>query len=122
MSRHSFETQYHGRPVVVTIGFDAPLQYYHAVVEYMDATDDDESPYVYSNLDDTEPFPTDLRVYREKFAELGIVIPERMFTETEADARGNIVNRAVAYYSDGSMVEHAPGRSRGARVMHVVTA
>lgn len=119
MSRHSIETTLNGRPIVVTIGFDAPLQYFHAVAEYMDVTDDDESPYAYSNLDDVEPFPTSLDIYRRKFAELGIVIPERMFAEAEADAIGNIVNRAVEYTSDGRMVEHSPGRSRGARTRAV---
>lgn len=113
MSRHSVETTHDGRPVVVTIGWDAPLGYFHAVVERLDVTDDEESPFVYSNLDDTDPFPASLDQYRAKFRALGIEIPERMYVEAESDALRNVVNRTVEYTLDGRMVEHAKGRVRG---------
>jgi hypothetical protein len=113
MSRHSVETTHDGRPVVVTIGWDAPLGYFHAVVERLDVTDDDESPFVYSNLDDTDPFPGSLAPYRARFRSLGIEIPERMYVEAESDALRNVVNRTVEYTLDGRMVEHAKGRVRG---------
>lgn len=112
MSRHSVETTHEGRPVVVTIGWDAPLGYFHAVIERLDVTDDEESPFVYSNLEDTEPFPASLDVYRVRFRELGIEIPERMYAEVESDALRNVVNRTVEYTLDGRIVVHAPGRVR----------
>lgn len=112
MSRHSVETTHEGRPVVVTIGWDAPLGYFHAVIERLDVTDDEEGPFVYSNLEDTEPFPASLDVYRVRFRALGIEIPERMYAEAESDALRNVVNRTVEYTLDGRMVVHAPGRVR----------
>lgn len=114
MSRHSLETTHDGRPVVVTIGWDAPLGYFHPVIERLDVTDDEENPYVYSNLDDDEPFPASLEVYRATFRGLGIELPERMYAEAAKDARENVVNRAVEYTRDGRMIEHAKGRVRGA--------
>lgn len=112
MSRHSVETTHEGRPVVVTIGWDAPLGYFHAVIERLDVTDDEESPFVYSNLDDTDPFPVSLDPYRAKFRALGIEIPDRMFLEAASDALRNVVNRTVEYTLDGRMLEHAKGRVR----------
>lgn len=47
MSRHSIALTHEGRPVVVTIGWDAPLGYFHAVVERLDVRGDDASPFVY---------------------------------------------------------------------------
>jgi hypothetical protein len=114
MSRHSFETLYQGRPLVVTLGWDSPLGYFHLTLEWLDISDDDDgtSRFLYSNLDDENPFPICIDVYRERLAALGIAIPERMFQEALEDARRNVVNRSVEHRADGRMIEHSKGRPR----------
>ncbi len=52
----------------------------------------DEPEYLYSNLDQPEPFGLTLDNYRETLKQLGLVVPETMFVETFKDAENNVDN------------------------------
>ena len=72
------------------LGYDRQLDYVFCVVER-------DGEYVYSNLADPDAGTEqqDVAYFRQVLDRLGVVVPESMFTEVEADQRGRIGNRVV---------------------------
>jgi hypothetical protein len=105
MSQHLFSTQFDGKPVVVMMGWDRPLQGFFLVVE---ASDDENEEYVYTNLEDPAlipwmGLPPTIEPFLAKLRELGIVVPARMLEEVKADAMANTGNRYVTYDESGAI-------------------
>lgn len=96
MSRHTYTTMHAGRRTAVVMGYDRPLRYVFMTVEDLDASDD-EAAYLYSNLDQPDPDSLTLGDFRSALQQLGIAVPESMFTETEADRQGNVGNRSMVH-------------------------
>lgn len=114
MSQHTFNTTTSsGSRVQVLMGWDRPLQQFFLVVEELssperqdrgDGQEDDECPYLYSNLSDVDSMGMqDLDFFCEKLRGLGIAIPDLMVKEIELDKFNNVGNRYVAYNGDGSI-------------------
>lgn len=104
MSRHIFSTEHQGRPIVVVIGWDRPLQYHFMTIQRMDAAED-EPDFLYSNLDEPNGTGLSLAYYRGVLERLGIIVPEGMFRESKADRANNVGNRFVTHHADGTMDE-----------------
>lgn len=113
MSQHLFSTQHAGKPVVVLMGWDRPLQGFFLVVEETEPRDvdedDDDGSYVYSNLMDPDlipwmGLPPTLDPFITKLQALGIAIPSRMVEEVKADAEANVGNRYVTYDASGAII------------------
>lgn len=64
-----------------------------------------EEEYLYSNLNEKNPFNKSLDYFRSKLEEFGIQVPTTMFDQIELDQRFNAGNRHVVYESDGSFKE-----------------
>lgn len=95
MSRHFYKTEYQGKPVTVTMGYDRPLAGFFMVIEDDDELDDE---YIFSNLNEEIPHPKSLKRYRIKLEQLGICAPEEMLLEVEADGAARMGNKDV-YHS-----------------------
>jgi hypothetical protein len=125
MSQHYFNTQQAGNPVKVLLGWDRPLGHYFMVIEKIAAAvatesasaapqcedeDDDEDDdyddgYLYSNLNERDPFGLSLDHFRGVLSELGILVPEQMFEQIEQDKAMRVGNRHVWYQPDGHFKE-----------------
>lgn len=99
MSRHTYTTtdQDLGR-VQVAAGWDRPLQGFFMTVERLDAADDDEGAYAYSNLDDeglagTWGFSGDFGYFVGVARSLGIELPAPMVADVIADGAANAGNK-----------------------------
>lgn len=101
MSQHQFHTHIDGKPVVVQMGFDRPLGHFHMIVYEVGQMDDP----IYTNLDQQDGFDLTLDDYRAALSDLGIVVPESMFAQTELDAQQRRGNRAVTHHQDGTFTE-----------------
>lgn len=97
MSQHIINTtDQRGKRVSVQMGWDRPLQQHFLVVEELDATDDGEGNYLYSNLADPMAGGCrDFSYFEDKLSELGIEVPEEMVFEVVADQFNNVGNRYV---------------------------
>ncbi|MFT0546963.1 hypothetical protein ACMHYO_11545 [Allopusillimonas ginsengisoli] len=120
MSRHIFSTEHQGRPVVVVIGWDRPLQYHFMTIQRMDAAED-EPDFLYSNLDEPNGTSLSLPYYRGALEQLGIAVPESMFREAEADSVNNVGNRFVSHDANGTMDEPGAQCANRLRVGDVVS-
>ena len=122
MSQHYFNTQQAGNPVKVLLGWDRPLGHYFMVIEKLaaavatestyaapqcdvDEGDDYDDGYLYSNLNQRDPFGLSLDHFRGVLSELGIQVPEQMFEQIEQDKAMRIGNRHVWYQPDGTFKE-----------------
>jgi len=116
LSQHHFRTMHSGQPVSVLLGWDRPIGHYCMVIEYVgphplaaaltDAGDgEDDEPFLYSNLDEPNPFELTLADFRAKLIELGIHVQELMFEQVEIDREKLTGNRQVWYGDDGSLHE-----------------
>jgi NADPH-dependent 2,4-dienoyl-CoA reductase/sulfur reductase-like enzyme len=105
MSQHLFSTHCNGKPVVVLMGWDRPLQGFFLVVE----EDDEKSDgYVYTNMDDPAlapwmGLPPTIDPFLAKLQELGITVPSCMVEEIRSDAARNVGNRYVTYDESGTI-------------------
>jgi len=124
MSQHYFNTQQAGTPVKVLLGWDRPLGHYFMVIEKTaaavasesastaaqcegddDDDGDDDDGYLYSNLNELDPFGLSLDHFRGVLSDLGIQVPEQMFEQIELDSAMRVGNRHVWYQPDGSFKE-----------------
>ncbi|MBQ4775628.1 hypothetical protein [Pectobacterium versatile] len=110
MSRHYFTTSHKGFPTTLYLGWDRPMQYFFLVIEkpeeqIEDDTCDEHDIYLYSNLQERDPFGHGLDYYRAVLLHFQITVPESMFTEVLRDAENNVGNRVVIYQADGSFAE-----------------
>ena len=94
MSQHLFETRNAQKtPVLVTMGYDRPLDYVFCTV-----TDGDDN-ILYSNLDDEKAgiVQQDVNYYRPVLAELGIRVPDSVYREVSSDQHQRVGNRVVRH-------------------------
>ena len=100
MSQHKHSTlSRNGKKVTVTLGYDRPLDYVFCTV-IQDAEGMQEGEEVlYSNLSDDEAGLDlqDVDYFREVLAELGIDVPDLLFTEVKIDQLDRVGNRTVVY-------------------------
>lgn len=101
MSQHLFHTKHKDKPVIVQIGYNRPLSYFHMVVYELGKEDDP----VYTNLDEVDTFDLSLDDYRAALNEMGIAVPESMFEQAAKDALQPNGNRYVTHQADGTFVE-----------------
>lgn len=123
MSQHHFQTVHGTKAIDVVLGWDRPLHHFFLWVEHLrapvaqtagvvdadtedpDLCDSVEEPpedFMYHNLDDGASMGAGLSYFRCKLAELGITVPETMFTQVLRDKALNIGNRHVVYRPDGT--------------------
>jgi hypothetical protein len=95
MSQHIFETtDLGGERLIVTLGYDRPLDYVFCTVMTEGGT------VIYTNLDDDWAGLAQQRVgyYRSIIEGLGLEIPESMFREVEADQARRTGNRLQVHF------------------------
>lgn len=116
MSQHHFRTLHQGSAITVMLGWDRPIGHFFMVIE-RDAPgkEGDEDGYLYSNLNESEPFSLTIDDYRRKLAELGIEVPAPMFEQVEMDRAMRIGNCEVWHHADGTFVRRgdAEGEHHG---------
>ena len=100
MSQHKHSTfSQNGRKVVVTLGYDRPLDYVFCTVMQCAEGLAEGEEVLYSNLGDDEA-GADLQnvdYFRPVLATLGIRVPESMFTEVQLDQLQRVGNRTVVH-------------------------
>jgi hypothetical protein len=100
MSQHYYhETDPDGSCIKVLLGWDRPLQHVFLVV--MKESECQMEELLYSNLDDPKSYGQDLVYYRNKVSDLGLSLPETMYTEVERDQVNNAGNRFVQHTFEG---------------------
>lgn len=121
MSRHIFHTTHGGEEIEVAMGWDRPMGHFYLTVERLPAKGSqiaDEESFLYSNLQDPQ-LPRggspSLQYFRNKLKELGIVVPQSLFSEAQRDADNQVVNRQVIHDADGTLHEREPGSARQGR-------
>lgn len=111
MSQHCFPTTHQGHPVQLMLGWDRPLQGFFMVIERTGVDDDEEEdPFVYSNLYDVDLLPTrgyahDISYFQAKLNDLGLQVPERILQEVREDRAHNVGNRVVFYDGAGNPLD-----------------
>lgn len=91
--RHTFNTTYNNRPVIVAMGWDIPMQGYFMTVEPVEENNpdaDEESGMIYSNLDDAElknshGMSNDIKHYKKQLLEMNIVVAPEFFVKVLSD-------------------------------------
>lgn len=90
--RFTQNAQYNGRPVIVALGFDLPLNGFFMTVEPADENNPDaseETGMIYSNLDDTAlPSPRltpNIEYFKQRLREMKILVPPYFFDRVEAE-------------------------------------
>lgn len=100
MSQHRYSTKSKdGKEVMVTLGYDRPLDYVFCTVTQEGAGTTGGEEILYSNLSDAEA-GTDLQdvdFYRSVLKKLGISVPDAMFDEITTDQLERAGNRTVVY-------------------------
>lgn len=99
MSQHQHTTSTKdGKNVVVTLGYDRPLDYVFCTV-MQNSDGDQEANVLYSNLsdDDAGTECQDVDYFKPVLAALGISVPVSMFTEVKIDQLERTGNRTVAH-------------------------
>lgn len=94
MSQHFYRLERNGETTEVVLGFDGPIGHFFLTVSR-------GTKVIYSNLMEEEPFELGLPYFRQKLGDMGIALPESMFSEVEIDRLGN-ADRLVLHREDGS--------------------
>lgn len=97
MSQHILHTvDRKGRRVVVTMGYDRPLNYVFCTIFT------EREKLIYSNLDDANAGCTmqDVEYYRPILRRFGIQVPELMFMEVLWDQGMRVGNRTLVHTPD----------------------
>ena len=100
MSQHKHSTlSRDGKKVAVTLGYDRPLDYVFCTVIQDGEGMEEGEEILYSNLSDDNAGThlQDVDYFRHVVAELGISIPDSMFTEVEIDQLERLGNKTVIY-------------------------
>lgn len=91
MSQHKHSTvTKDGKRVTITLGYDRPLDYLFCTVMLNEEGKSEDEDILYSNLSDDEAGThlQEVDYFRNVLAELGISVPDSMFTEVNIDQLG----------------------------------
>lgn len=117
MSHHFFSTQYDGRPITVTLGWERRYGFFLVIEDKSEPDPKDEfyiyfltNPfYIYHYLDDdnlTESPETrltdDLDYFSRVLKKYEIVVPDRMIANVNADAVHNVTDSVWSYVFDAA--------------------
>lgn len=106
MSRHHFHTTNKGQFVLVTIGWDRPLQGYFMMVEKQGISESqDEDQFLFNNLEWIESHPIILEPFIDELKKLEIDLPNPIYQELRADSTGNIGNKMVEWHMCNGCLE-----------------
>lgn len=102
MSLHLYTTQ-GDRQIVVTMGWDRPLQgFFMSITEVAaqlitNTSDEEEGDeiFLFNNLDQKIPYPKEINSYLAELEHQNIGIPEQMASEVVADRMHNVGNKCV---------------------------
>jgi len=86
----------------VVLGWDRPIGHFFMVIAI---PEQEEEEFLYSNLDELDPFGLDLAYYKAKLDELGIQAPPGIFEQIARDKEMRVGNRYVTYSADGTFEE-----------------
>lgn len=96
MSQHSYATRTSdGSEVTVILGYDRPLNYVFCTVSCESKDESEDGNILYSNLadDDAGTHLQEVDYYRKVLEDLGISVPDHIFTEVKIDQLERIGNR-----------------------------
>jgi len=93
MSQVSFDTNANGQKVVVTAGWDVPLQYFHMTITALDDNGDDMA-IMWCNLHQKKAFPKTTEAYRATLDSLDITPPPN-FWDIVHRQEGNVLTKFV---------------------------
>lgn len=106
MSRHHFHTTHENRLVVVTLGWDRPLQGYFMMVQKQDVNDSqDEDIFLFNNMEWVESHPLSLDPFMGALKKLGIALPDMLYQELLVDGRINAGNKMVEWRMQDAHLE-----------------
>lgn len=104
MSQHRFTTTLGDTEIVVSMGWDRPLQGFFMTIikgslEPPISTNEDsgEEVYLFNNLEQTVSHPKELTAYLHELENRGIEIPEQMIAEVTRDGEYNVGNKLVEH-------------------------
>lgn len=105
MSQHVCNSTYQNRPVSVMLGWDRPLQEFFLTVEWADTDPEaeDTSSIFYASMYDNKRSidRSSLDPIVAKLRDLGIDVPQSMFSEAETDRRLLTGNRYAVHTGAG---------------------
>ena len=113
MSQHRFTTKLGNTEVVVTMGWDQPLQgYFMTIMETNSATSmaenedtEEKEVYLFDNFKQFDSHPKEITGYLFELELLGIDVPRQMIDEVMMEGVRNIGNKIVEHsYVDGKHV------------------
>lgn len=112
MSQHKFITTHGDSEIVVTMGWDRPLQGFFMSIIKVNAepsaseTEDKDNPvYLFNCLDQHDSHPREITGYLFELIDREIVIPQEMLNELLSDSTHNIGNKIVEHrYVNGKYV------------------
>jgi hypothetical protein len=98
MSNHICKAVSKGTNVIVTIGWDRPLQGFFMDVK-LEKPKLGEYEYLYSSIDDDKVqfMPSTLDPFLLTLAKLGVAVPNEMLQAVLADQENNVGNKVVNY-------------------------
>ena len=102
MSVHTFTTRQGNDQIVVTMGWDRPLQGYFMTITRIDSnpegnTEDEEEHFLFNNLEQHITHPKDIEGYLFELAHRRINVPEQMTSEVIMDGVRNVGNKYVSH-------------------------
>ena len=106
MSRHLFDTTLEANPIRVIVGYDRPTDQFYLCIGWIDQAG---NVLAYASDLKLAYDPKDVRSIRRFLTNLGITVPESMWTEVVYDSMAKIGGRVVRHLSDGTTCELIPG-------------
>lgn len=105
MSLHKFTTQLRNIELVVTMGWDRPLQgFFMTIIQTnlepasADKKDEeDDEACLFNNLEQQVSHPQGIEAYLFELEHRGIEVPEKMINEVLADGMQNVGNKIVEH-------------------------
>jgi len=105
MSLHKYTTQPRNIELVVTMGWDRPLQgFFMNIIQTNlepassgEKTEEDEEVFLFNNLEQQVSHPKGIEAYLFELEHRGIEVPEQMINEVLADGMHNVGNKIVEH-------------------------
>ena len=105
MSLHKFTTQFGNTELVVTMGWDRPLQGFFMTIIQTDSESasageenkEDDEAFLFNNLEQHVSHPKGIEAYQFELEHRGIEVPEKMINEVLADGMHNVGNKIVEH-------------------------